>query len=157
MSGRLRMLLLGAIAAFAFSIPPSTSGQDAKKQTKDQQDSKQQPKREEPAATVGVQIKGIIDADVKGPYGESTGTEIRVPEVEGIVWELDLKGDKELIKLANKLHNETAIATGRLEVRKGEHRKVRFIIAVTKLKRGEKEEGKKEKGSAEGDSKRRKP
>ena len=78
-----------------------------------------------------VEMKGKLHTGVVAIGGETTGTEI---ETKAGRYELDLRGDKELLKTAAKLDGKEVVVTGTLELRKGVEVKERRIITVVTLR-----------------------
>jgi hypothetical protein len=80
---------------------------------------------------IKVEIKGILQTGMMAIGGETTGTVIRV---KGVIWELDLRENKELRALAEKLNKKTVLVTGIYQKIKGVEIRERHIVKVTSLK-----------------------
>ena len=130
-----KWLVLPVMAMVVIATAPGfTSSSEKKSEKKEKKDERQEKEKEKGGAPVKVTIKGTLKTGTTFPAKETTGTEITVEEVKGIHWELELAEAKELTEAAKKLNGKTATATGMLEVRPGQFRKLRFLIKVTSLK-----------------------
>jgi hypothetical protein len=109
-----------AAAATAFIVFNSfSSAQDKRKEAADEY--------------IKVEVRGRLAHGIAAIGGETTGTVI---SAKGATWELDLRGNADLIRAAEKLDGRTALVTGALEVRKGVEIRQRWIVTVTTLKAG---------------------
>ncbi len=85
---------------------------------------------------INVDIKGILKTGIVAVGGETTGITITV-KAKGdldIIWELDLGNKMELMTLAKKLDNKTALVTGSYHKKKGVEIRERHIVKVKSLK-----------------------
>lgn len=136
----LKWLFLPVMAMVVTATAPgftSSSEKKAEKKEKEKEkkkDEKQEKEKEKGGSPVKVTVKGTLKTGITFPANETTGTEITVEDVKGINWELDLAETKALTDAAKKLNGKAATATGTLEVRPGQFRKLRFLIKVSSLK-----------------------
>src|SRR5882762_4598255 len=124
----LKWLVLPAMAMLVITTVPGFTSSSEKKAEKKEKE------KERGGAPVKVTVKGTLKSGLTFPAKETTGTEITVEDVKGISWELDVSDSKELSESAKKFNGKIAAATGNLEVRPGQFRKLRFLIKVTSLK-----------------------
>jgi hypothetical protein len=135
MRAHLKWLVLPAMAMLVITtVPGFTSSSEKKVEKKQKKAEREEKEKEKGGAPVKVTVKGTLKTGVTFPAKETTGTEITVAEVKGINWELDFSDAKELSETAKKLNGKEATATGNLEVRPGQFRKLRFLIKVNALK-----------------------
>lgn len=90
-------------------------------------------KEPDPKDDVGyieVEMAGIIRTGVMAIGGESTGTTITAL---GFTWELDLGGNEDFAKFAQKSHGMEVVVKGTVTVKQGVERGRRVIVVVKKL------------------------
>ena len=79
---------------------------------------------------VRVQIRGTLKTGLMAIGGETTGTII---SADGITWELDCTGNKEIMGALERLHGKTVYVQGKLEMKKGTEIRKRWIVHVEGL------------------------
>ena len=80
---------------------------------------------------IKVEIRGTLETGVVAIGGETTGIVIKA---NGVTWELDLGGNKDLQALAEKLNHKTVVVTGTYRKVKGVEIPERHIVRVLTLK-----------------------
>ena len=82
------------------------------------------------AQSIKVEINGLIRTGTIGYGGLSTGAMV---VANGIVWELDLKNDPELVQAARRLGANVGVIKGTLTKFDSPDRKVRWIVSVDSI------------------------
>jgi len=80
--------------------------------------------------SIDVVVRGTLRMGIMAVGGETTGTTVTA---RGATWELDLRGQRELLSRVESLAGRRVVVTGSLEVRPGVARRQRFILSVKTL------------------------
>jgi len=112
-------ICLIAIAILLLGAPAMTNAAD-----------KPLPGKEDVGGKIEVDMIGVVRAGVMAIGGESTGTTITAL---GFTWELDLQGNEEHARLAEKSNGKELAVQGTLTVKQGVERGRRVIVVVKKM------------------------